>query len=216
MSDSSGHWLEWHKRYDDSISSLSRRLALVQGHINSWLDENPRRPVQVVSTCAGQGRDLIGVLADRSDQERVSARLIEYEPANVEIAVQAAASAGLSHIEVVCADAGELKSYAGAIPADLVLMCGVFGNISDADIEATIAAIPVMCASEAIVIWTRGRREPDLTPRIRGWFSASGFIEQAFDAPEGVMFAVGVHQYAGPGVTDHELNKHLFSFVQRD
>ena len=33
------------------------------------------------------------------------------------------------------------------------------------------------------MIWTRHRREPDLTPQIRDWFPASGFEEIAFDAP---------------------------------
>ena len=41
-------------------------------------------------------------------------------------------------IEVLCADAGTTASYAGAVPADLVLVCGVFGNITDADMMHTI------------------------------------------------------------------------------
>jgi hypothetical protein len=32
------------------------------------------------------------------------------------------------------------------------------------------------------VIWTRGRRPPDLTPQVRAWFSENGFTEVAFDA----------------------------------
>jgi hypothetical protein len=31
------------------------------------------------------------------------------------------------------------------------------------------------------VIWTRHRRPPDLTPRIRAWFTSAGFEELAFD-----------------------------------
>jgi hypothetical protein len=33
------------------------------------------------------------------------------------------------------------------------------------------------------VIWTRNRREPDLTPQVRAWFTAAGFEEVAFEAP---------------------------------
>jgi hypothetical protein len=44
------------------------------------------------------------------------------------------------------------------------------------------------------VIWTRSRRQPDLTPRLRHWFGTAGFVEQAFHAPEDVMFSVGVHR----------------------
>jgi hypothetical protein len=46
---------------------LSQRLRLVQRHIDDWLDERPESLLQVVSVCAGQGNDLIGVLARRSD-----------------------------------------------------------------------------------------------------------------------------------------------------
>ena len=56
--------------------------------------------------------------------------------------------------------------------------------LSDEDIERTAAAAPAMCAPGATVIWTRHRRAPDLTPRVRGWFRASGFDEVAFDTPD--------------------------------
>jgi len=52
--------------------------------------------------------------------------------------------AGLTGVEVRCADAGDLEAYAGTVPADLVLLAGVLGNISDADVRATIAALPAL------------------------------------------------------------------------
>lgn len=42
-------------------------------------------------------------------------------------------------VVVVCGDASVTSAYVGAVPADLVLLCGIFGNISDADIRATVA-----------------------------------------------------------------------------
>lgn len=109
-------------------------------------------------------------------------------------------------------DAGLTDAFVGAVPADLVLLCGVFGNVGDADVRGTIAATPELCARAAVVIWTRSRREPDLTPSIRRWFGEAGFGELAFDAPEGTLVAVGVHRFDGeprplrPG-------RRLFSFV---
>jgi hypothetical protein len=42
------------------------------------------------------------------------------------------------------------------------------------------------------VIWTRHRRPPDITPRIRAWFTGAGFDEVAFDALDtGALAAVG-------------------------
>ncbi|MDX6235764.1 MAG: hypothetical protein QOG10_579 [Kribbellaceae bacterium] len=56
-------WLEWHARYDDQDSPLSRRLQAVQRGIRGHLEARPDQPVRAISACAGQGRDLIEVLA---------------------------------------------------------------------------------------------------------------------------------------------------------
>jgi hypothetical protein len=190
-------WHEWHSRYADNTSTLSQRLRLVQRHIDDWLDERPESSLRVVSVCAGQGHDLIGVLARRPDAGRVRAELIEQDPRNVAVAREGAAAAGLAGITVTCADAGDFAAYQTATPADLVLLAGVLGNISDQDVQATITALPRLCAPEATVIWTRTRRAADLTPTVRGWFAGAGFAERAFHAPPGVLFSVGVHQLHG-------------------
>jgi hypothetical protein len=47
------------------------------------------------------------------------------------------------------------------------------------------------------VIWTRHRRPPDLTPRIRAWLTRAGFEELAFDALDTTdLAAVGVGRLA--------------------
>ncbi len=185
-------WQAWHLPYADPDSPLSRRLRLVQEHIGAWLDERPYERLTVVSACAGRSHDLLGVLAARDDAHRVRATLIESDPGNAAAARQAAPRG----VAVVRADAGRLASYAGAVPADLVLLAGVFGNIGD-DVRRTIEALPQLCAAGATVIWTRTRRPPDLTPAVRGWFDAAGFAEQAFEAPGDVLFSVGVHRFTG-------------------
>ncbi len=190
-------WLAWHEPYQDPNSSLSRRLRLVRQQLAAWLDGRPGQALTAVSCCAGQGPDLIGVLATRPDAGRVRAVLLESDPRNVAAARLAAQAAGLDRVEVRQADAGRLESYAGAVPADLVLLAGVFGNIGDSDIRRTIAALPQLCASGATVLWTRSRRAPDLTPNIRAWFVAAGLEERAFEAPAGELFSVGVQRYPG-------------------
>jgi len=110
------------------------------------------------------------------------------------------------------ADAGRAHAYQGAVPADMVLVCGVFGNISDEDIEGTIRALPASCAPWATVIWTRHRRPPDLTVDIRRWFVEGGFEPISFDAPAEYAWSVGVGRFVGdpePLVGD----RRLFSFV---
>jgi hypothetical protein len=190
-------WHAWHRPYADATSPLSRRLRLVQRHIASWLDDRPGEPLTVVSACAGQGHDLLGVLGTRADANRVRATLLEYDERNVAAAQAAVEQAALRDVTLVRANAGDRGAYVGAVPADLMLMAGVFGNVSDADVRGTISALPELCAAGATVIWTRTRRAPDLTPAVRRWLAAAGFAEQAFHAPAGELFSVGVHRFTG-------------------
>jgi hypothetical protein len=188
---SSTDWMDWHRPYDDPDSPLSQRLVAVQAAILAWLGCAPPGPLRVVSVCAGQGHDLIGALAEHPRRSEVTARLVELDPRNCARAADAARAAGLAGVEVVTADASATSAYDGAVPADLVLVCGVFGNISAADIRATIGHVRSFCAPGAQVIWTRHRRPPDLTGSIREWFVEEGFDEVSFAAPEAFVFGVG-------------------------
>ena len=110
------------------------------------------------------------------------------------------------------ADAGDPETYAGDPPADLVLLCGIFGNVSDADIEHAVAVLPALCAPGARVIWTRTRRPPDLTPQVRAWFTHNGFREVAFDPVPDSMAAVGVAELVTPPPSEPDHGR-LFTFV---
>jgi Methyltransferase domain len=159
------------------------------------LDRRQQDQHRVLSVCAGQGRDLLEVMADRPDVGDVSAVLVELEPANADAARRLAATVEAGRVEVITGDAGRLATYGGRVPADLVLMCGVLGNISDDDVRRTIAALPMLCAAGATVVWTRHRNPPDLTPSIREWLADGGFAEEAFVAPDDVKWSVGVHVF---------------------
>lgn len=159
-------WVAWHDAYDDPQTPLARRLVAVQARITEALDQAPPGPLRAVSICAGQGRDLIGVLAEHPRGRDVTARLVELDPRNAAVARQLAADAGLTQVEVVTGDAAQTVAYAGLVPATLVLACGVFGNITDEDVARTIRCCAGLCAAGGTVVWTRGRREPDLIPQI--------------------------------------------------
>src|SRR5579863_855055 len=204
-------WVEWHRDYDDPGSLLSRRGELVQGHLRAELDRAPAGDVWLVSLCAGQGRDVIGALTGHPRQTDVRARLVELDGRNAALARQAARTAGLDGVEVLQADAGVTDACAGAVPAQVVVACGIFGNISDRDIRATVAALPSLCAPGALVLWTRHRVAPDLTPAIRSWFGEAGFGEEAFDiSPDGFM-AAGAHRLTGEPAA-LTLAQRLFTF----
>jgi Methyltransferase domain len=139
--------------------------------------------VRLVSICAGQGRDVFGVLPHHPRRGDVTAVLVELDHQNVEVARAKAAGTGLTQVEIIEGDAGGSDIYASLVPADIVLACGIFGNVTDKDVERTVRNLSMLCRTGSSVIWTRHRNEPDLTPRIRGWFTESGFEDLSFDEP---------------------------------
>lgn len=189
-------WQAWHDGYDNPDSGLARRLEAVQAHFRAALDTAPAGPLRVVSLCAGQGRDVLGVLADHPRREDVRARLVELDDRNTTAAAHSARAAGLNQVEILTADASLTDCYRDMVPADIVLVCGVFGNITDADIARTIDACTQLCRNGGTVIWTRHRGVPDRVPQICEWFEARDFSLQWLSKPD-AGFGVGVHRFAG-------------------
>jgi hypothetical protein len=207
-------WVAWHGAYDDPGSSLSLRLERVQARLGWAIDEAPPGPVSLVSLCAGQGRDVLGVLPWHPRRDDVTALLVESDPQNAALARQGAEDAGLSRVSVRRADASLVANFADSLPADVLLLAGIFGNVTNEDIRRTIDAAGALCADGATVIWTRHRRPPDVTVQMRDWFAASGFDELAFDALETeAMTGVGVHRLARRAVVaSGHRDQPLFSF----
>lgn len=203
-------WAAWHAPYDDPDSPLSQRLRVVRSQVALALDRAPAGPVRLLSLCAGQGADVLPLLEVHPRGGDVRGRLVELDGRNVEVA----RSRAPREVEVVQGDAGRTDACAGAVPADLLLLCGIFGNVSDDDVERTVAAVPQLCAKSATVVWTRSTHAPDLTPAVRRWFARAGVVETAFvtEGPDG--WSVGAGTFAG----DPEplvAGRRLFSFTTR-
>jgi hypothetical protein len=210
------HWEKWHAPYEDPASNLSLRLRTVQAMVRQGLDAVPpghAGPIRIVSLCAGQGRDVIDVVAEHPRRDEMAALLVELDPALVAFAKARADAAGVGDVvRVVEGDASLSRWYAEQVPADLVLVCGIFGNIGAGDITATIEALPSFCRPGGHVVWTRHRRPPDATPAIRSCFAAAGFTELAFAAPEGTVMTVGHHRFDGE-TAPFDPERRLFDFV---
>jgi hypothetical protein len=172
-------------------------------------------PIRLLSLCAGEGRDVIGVLPTHPRRNDVTARLVELDADIAAVARSTAEAASLDGVEIVTGDAALVSAYAGLAPADVVLACGIFGNVDDADIRNTIAGLPQLCRPGATVLWTRHRRAPDLTPVIRSWFQDADFDEVGFDYEEGTEFGVGTQRFRGVTPALDPASR-LFSFLPRN
>lgn len=191
-------WQQWHEHYDDPDSSLSKRLTVVRGALQGLLAA-AEGPVRLLSLCAGDGRDTLPVV--RASDASVTGVLVELDP---ELAARARADAPAG-IEVRTADAGTTASYADVAPVDVLLECGIFGNVTDDDIARTVAATPSLLVAGGHVVWTRGNNVPhdptsyegDPAELVRGLFLDAGFEEVVFVSdPSG--FRVGVSRWPGP------------------
>ncbi len=137
---------------------------------------------------AGDGRDTLPVLA--ASDRRVDACLVELDPALVDRARRTALAARLD-LDVRNGDAGARATFADRLPVDVLMLCGVFGNVTDDDVKHTVRAARSMLAPGGAVIWTRGSRvQDDATLQaddpalwVRGLFWAAGFEEVAFVQP---------------------------------
>ena len=99
--------------------------------------------------CAGQGHDVVGALDGHPRGGDVRATLIEVDDHNVRAARERVAAAGLPKVEVIEGDASTTDIYQGHVPAEIVLVCGLFGNLSDADIRRAIRHLPMLCTERA-------------------------------------------------------------------
>ena len=203
-------WVGWHAPYDDPSSPLSARLHAVRGEVAAALDRAPAGPLRLLSLCAGQGRDVLPLLREHPRGPDVRARLVEADADNV---MAARAQAG-SEVDVVHGDAGTTDACAGTVPADVLLLCGIFGNVEDADVRRTLHALPTLLAPGGTVLWTRSRHAPDLTPAMRTWQAEAGVEEVAFVTEPGYGWSVGAGVLRGPA-RPLVPGQQLFTFTRR-
>ena len=207
-------WLSWHQAYDIPASSMACRLEVVRRQLSQILDEMTATKPLLLSPCAGDGRDVISVLAARAAQPDVAAVLIESDTTLARRASEAAADAGLSSVQVRCGDAGDLASFSDVLPVDVLMLCGIFGNIERSAVKSVVDATPRLVSFGGYVIWTRGGSEPDTRPEIRRWFRSAGLEEVAFEgAPEPYGVGMNRQRYAPTLSPAHQIPDRLFTFV---
>lgn len=203
-------WQAWHRSYDDPSSALSHRLAAVVDALRTAVDTAPPGPIRLVSLCSGDARDIAIALTGHPRSSEISGCLVELDPV-----LASAASVNLddlgSRLEVRCGDASDPAMFTDMAPADVLLLVGIFGNVSDDDVRRLITAVPAVCRPGASIIWSRHRRRPDLTPAIARWFLEVGCATASFASPGPGGYAVGHERWSGR-TTANRLPRRLFTF----
>ncbi|GAB3238285.1 hypothetical protein [Kineosporia babensis] len=190
-------WYSWHAPYDDLESEQTDRLAVVQERLVEYLDAAPAGSLRSLSLCSGQSRDLLPILVSHPRGGDVRATMIELDPLNASFLHGALGSTRLETVDVVVADAGESGSYVGAVPADLVLLCGVLANIELGDAFALVDALPTLCAAGATVVWsTYGDSLADVDA-VLARFGTGSFEPVSLHREPGGSYVVGVHRFIG-------------------
>lgn len=207
-------WATWHEGYDTD-PALIARLSAVRAQIVRCLDVAPAGSIDVISICAGDGRDLLRAVAGHPRAPDVRARLVEKNAELVTRGLEAAADAELgARIEFFAGDATAPASYQGFAPAGLVLAAGVFGNIRGDDTARLVGSLAWLCAPGGHVVWTRGLKRGGAShaTRIRALFLEHGFQETTVLTVGGGAFLVAtcLHMEALPGPPDPN---RLFDFV---
>ncbi|WP_414752630.1 class I SAM-dependent methyltransferase family protein [Anabaena sp. CCY 9910] len=211
-------WYEWHDLYNTE-PKLQQRLEIVREYIAYSLNALPDGAIRIVSVCAGDGRDLLGTLKNHPRINDVYARLVELNPQLVERGRATIESLGLAkQIELINGDATLATNYVGAVPADIVIVCGVFGNLAEeAELNRLLDNLSFLSKPGAFVIWTRGHSNGiPYSDNVRKILSASGFEEVSFNLTATGDMGVGLHRYLGENLPEpKEQQLFVFSGVPR-
>lgn len=206
-------YVEWHRDYDVPGSNLAKRLAVVQRRFAQALDAMADTDGKVLSLCAGDGRDVLNVLERQHNEPVPRTTLVEADDTLAGRAEERARDLGLAEVHVVCGDAGISATWAQCLPVDVLLLCGILGNISTEDVRRTLGAVPAIVRPGGYVVWTRCRSsEEDQRPKVREWCTELGLVEIAFDG-EPETFGVGLSQRS-PGALWSPLPEQLFTFLR--
>ena len=195
-------WVRWHENYEAS-PALRARILVVREHLSRCFDSHPPGVIRVLSICAGDARDLIGLLATHPRKMDVKAYLVEDNAELVENGRKVIVEAGFEEqLQFVVADATISSTYLGLVPVDVVLMAGVFGNLRSEEVARLIRNLSSLCKCGGYVVWTRHRRLHNGLNQIaliRRLFSESDFEEILIEDTPDDSFTIGSHRYKGAG-----------------
>ncbi|MNR04651.1 hypothetical protein D3C85_1206300 [compost metagenome] len=137
------------------------------------------------------------MLAHYPNSDNIHSYLVEIDERLVQECKHTVSDRGLQNVTVVKGDASLLRTYRDVIPADLILLCGIFGNIANEDILNTIESLAQLSKQGTRVVWTRNLRDPKVVPMIRHSFTANDFKEVDYRTTSDDSYAIGIYEFYG-------------------
>ena len=173
-------WVDWHAAYADPGSSISRGWRWCAGGSASTSTRRPGPREHPQPLRRRRPRPLAGA-------RRPSRRVRRRPSWSSSISGSPTTPAGVLPAWWVSSvrqtDAGDPAAFADVLPVDLLLLCGIFGNISDADIRVNRRRRPGNARSRWDGDLDEGSlRGRPISARSSGsWVIDAGLLEVAFD-----------------------------------
>jgi len=176
------------------------RLSVVQAHLTECLEVAPAGPLRIVSVCAGDGRDVIGVLRSHPRRTEVTAWLVELDRVSVTAGIQLTTSEGLGKsVNFLHKDATAFETYLQIAPSDILLVCGVWGHVPVDERSQLVYALSCFCRPGGTVIWTCGAKKGgNRVQAIQSLFTGSSWECVRLSSTPDQRWAVATHRYCGP------------------
>ena len=193
-----GTWNGWPERAYQQ-DRYRQRLSAVQDQLAECLDHAPVGPVRIISVCAGDGRDAISVLTTHPRRHDVSAWLVEQDRRSILDGTRRAANFGLANtVTFLNGDATDYATYQRIAPADIVLLCGVWGHVPTLERVPLVRALTALCKARGVVIWTRGISTGlERLHEIQSKFATSSWELGRVSITPDKKWAVVIHRYLG-------------------
>jgi hypothetical protein len=208
----SGKWSGWPQ---DAYrrQHYQQRLRAVQSHLAECLDQAAPGPVRIVSLCAGDGRDVIGVLQMHRRRNDVAATLVELNGPSVAEGLRQVHVARLEKsVRFIHRDATDYSTYKGLVPCDILLVCGVWGHVPPWERAALIGALATFSKPAGCVIWTRGvSKGMARMDEIQSQFAGPTWERLRLSFTPDDQWVVGTHRYCGPAL-DAPAAGRIFNF----
>jgi hypothetical protein len=146
----------------------------------------------------------------------VTAWLVELDRHSVAAGIRESALASLEDkVQFVNDDATDYATYQNIAPAEIVLVCGVWGHVPADERMSLIKGIEALCKPGGMSIWTRGVADGrDRLHEIESLFARPLWECVRTTATGDKQWAVSTHRYCGQRVELPQAGR-IFNFQRR-